>query len=212
MDVFHPNRDPDPGQYQQVLWQALNNPEYRLELADNGYLLFKLGKSGGFKDNIGRLALTSDPGRIKFPNNIDLDHQVAFLGMDLSSTQVTANEIFFLTTYWKCLAPVSRPYLSFIAYPGSQRFEDFILGFYPPSEWIPGQVIHQEQAISLPNMPDGDQYELVAGMWFDSGAPQLISAEQLLGKDVIRLASISAHRGQFKIIPRTSTMSPGKQP
>jgi hypothetical protein len=212
MDVFNPNRDPDPAHYQPALSQAMHNPAYRLELADNGYLLFKREASGGFKDTIQRLALASDIDKITYPSNIDLDSQVAFLGMDLSSTQVKANETFYLTTYWKCLSPISKPYLSFIAYPGNRRFEDFVWGFYPPTEWMPGQVIRQVQAVNLPDAPDGDQYELVAGMWFDRGEPVLTSDEQLLGKDVIRLASISAHSGHFEIIPHTVTAGPESQP
>jgi hypothetical protein len=71
-------------------------------------------------------------------------------------------------------------------------------------KWQPGDIIRHEQALSLPRLPDGDDYELVAGLWYDSGELRLRGAEQLLGQDVVRLATISVQGDHYRIIPWAS--------
>ena len=207
-DALHPNRLPYPDQYAQLLRQAFHNPDFQLQSATGGYLLFARGAQQP-GENAARLALVVDP-KIRYPRQVRLGNEAAFLGFDVSQTTVLPGETLYLTYYWKCLAPLSRPYLLFTASPGERRFEEFAFGLYPPALWQPGQVIHQEQAITLPALPDGDDYELVVGLWYDPGSLELTSAEQLLGKDVVRVARLRAHRGRIELAPWTDAA--GDQP
>jgi len=117
---------------------------------------------------------------------------------------VQAGEIVYLTHYWQSLRPTPTPYLQLTAYPGAQRFEGIAFGLFPPNEWQPGDVVRHQQMISLPFLPDGDEYEIAVGLWYDEGAPALHSPDQLLGHDVIRIATISAHGGRYEIRPWAS--------
>ena len=72
-------------------------------------------------------------------------------------------------------------------------------------KWQPGDIVCHEQVLSLPELPEGDDYEIVAGLWYDVGEPYLRSAEQLLGQDVIRVATISVKGDRYRIIPWASS-------
>jgi hypothetical protein len=106
-----------------------------------------------------------------------------------------------VTHYWQSLAPVQKPYLLFSAYPGARRFEEMTFGLLPVNRWQPGDVVRHEQVITLPPLPDGDEYEIAVGLWYDQGKPDLTNPEQLLGNDVIRIAIISARDGRYQIKP-----------
>ena len=71
--------------------------------------------------------------------------------------------------------------------------------------------MRQEQAISLPTLPDGDEYEIVVGLWYDEGKQSLRDARQLLGNDVIRIATISALNGHYEILPYGSSATGGSR-
>jgi hypothetical protein len=197
-DVFHPNREPRPDTYQAVLEQALHDPAYGLRVAEDGYLLLERGLDPGDKPE--RLAVVAEP-QIAYPRTVQLADTVAYLGFDLSTRDVKPEQVFRLTHYWQSLEPVSLPYLIFTAYPGAARFEEAAFGLYPVKDWRPGDVIRHEQLVSLPHLPDGDAYEIAVGLWFDEGEPALRGAHQLLGHDVIRIASISARNGSYRIVP-----------
>jgi len=200
-DAFHPNREPDPANYQDILERAFHNPAYGLRTSGYGYLLFERGLDPAAK--LETLALVAEP-HIQYARSVELTGSIAYLGFDLSATQVQAGEIVYLTHYWQSLRPTPTPYLQLTAYPGAQRFEGIAFGLFPPNEWQPGDVVRHQQMISLPFLPDGDEYEIAVGLWYDEGAPALHSPDQLLGHDVIRIATISAHGGRYEIRPWAS--------
>lgn len=205
-DVFHPNRGPQfgpgPALYQSALRQAFHNPDYGLRAISNGFLLFERGL--GSEDKMERLSSTSMPD-IQYPFTAVLSDTVVYRGFDLSAQHVGPREEFYITHYWESLAPARKPYLLFTAYPGAFRFEEAIFGLYPVRDWQPGDIVRHEQAITLPQLPDGDEYEIVIGLWYDQGEPALRSEEQLLGNDVIRIAKITAKGGDYTIFTWTSS-------
>lgn len=207
-DLFHPDHLLDPGVSPQVLRQAYYNPEFHLQEAASGYLLFARGPQQP-GENDARLALVSDPV-IKYPRETVLGGEVAFMGFNISKTWAEPGEIIYLTLYWKCLAPLSRPFLLFTAYPGARLFDEFAFGLYPPALWQPGQIIRHEQAIALPSLPDGDDYEMVVGLWYDTGMPELRSEDQLLGRNVIRTAAIRVRDGHIELVPWVQGQSEGR--
>jgi uncharacterized membrane protein/GT2 family glycosyltransferase len=200
-DAFHPNREPDPAGYQEALRRAFHNPAYGLRTLAYGYLLFERGLDPATK--LDAIATFTVP-EIEYARRVELTGTVAYLGFDVSSTRVQAGEIVYLTHYWQSLRPTPTPYLQFTAYPGSQRFEPIAFGLYPPDQWQPGVVVRHVQTFSLPLLPDGDAYEIAVGLWYDEGEPALRSPEQLLGNDVIRIATLSARGGQYEIHPWAS--------
>jgi uncharacterized membrane protein len=205
-DVFHPNREPRPETYQEALQRAFHNPSYGLRIADNGYLLFERGLDPD--NNLDVLALVAEP-EIGYTRAVELSAIVAYRGFDLSATHVGPGEVFYVTHYWESLAPTPKPYLLFTAYPGARRFEKIAFGLFPVNDWQPGDIVRHEQAITLPKLPDGNEYEIVVGLWYDEGEPALRRPEQLLGNDVIRIATIAARDGRYEIRPWASSAARG---
>ncbi|MFN2224169.1 MAG: hypothetical protein ACK2UH_16555, partial [Candidatus Promineifilaceae bacterium] len=77
-------------------------------------------------------------------------------------------------------------------------------GLYPVSEWQPGDLIRHEQVIRLPALPPGTEYEIVVGLWYGQGRPALTGPEQLLGGDVLRIASIVVENGRYRLATPTT--------
>lgn len=201
-DAFHPNRGPmigpQPETYQATLERAFYNPAYGLRTAVNGYLLFERGLDPGH--DLARLALATK-SEIKYARTVELAATVAYLGFDLSTTCVRPGEVFYITHYWESLAPMEMPYLLFTAYPGAYRFEEAAFGLFPVSEWQPGDIVRHEQAVTLPELPEGYEYEIVVGLWYDEGEPSLRSDEQLLGNNVVHIAMINVEGDHYDIVP-----------
>ncbi|MBN1484473.1 MAG: DUF2079 domain-containing protein [Chloroflexia bacterium] len=197
-DTFHPNREPQPDLYQSIVQRSFLNPDYGLRAAENGYLLFERGL-----DPQGKLQrfVLAPAAALEYERTVELTATLVYLGFDLSTTQVKPGQVFYLTHYWKCLRPLDKPYLLFTAYPGGQRFESPAFGLYPLQEWQPGDIVRHEQALSLPALPEGRDYEIAVGVWYDEGEPALRQPEQLLGKDVIRIATISVRGDRYEIVP-----------
>jgi glycosyltransferase involved in cell wall biosynthesis/uncharacterized membrane protein len=204
VDMFNLQLEPQPELYKEVLSQIFHHPDFGLRVAEGGYLLFQRGLDSQSK--IAHPALVPEP-QVQYPRYVELGGEVAYLGMDLSTPYLRAGETLYITHYWQSLAPVSRPYQLFTAYPGGALIEDFAFGLYPASEWEVGQIVRHVQAVRLPDLPDGDAYELVVGLWFGEGERALHSPEELLGQDVIRVALIVARKGSYQIIPWPNLLS-----
>jgi len=203
-DVFNANRGPQSEEaFRESLHTVFDDPDYGLIFYQNGYLLFERGADPGQRHRT--LAFVNDP-HIQNPMHLVLDDTVAFLGFDLSEQHAAPGEPLYLTTYWRSRKPVSRPYLLFTAYPGRRSFKDAVHGLYPVAEWQPGQIIRDEQVVRLPALPDGEAYEMVVGLWYDEGDPSLDHPDQLLGNDLIRIATIEVKAGQYVLRPETETM------
>lgn len=201
-DGFHPNREPDPEVYQESLARAFFNPLYGMRSSEFGYLLFERGLDPATKFEA--LATNKIP-EIQYVHRVVLDNTITYLGFDLLTTNVRAGERVYITHYWQSLRWTPIPYLQFTAYPGDRRFEGIAFGLLPPNEWEPGDVVQHRQIISLPLLPDGEDYEIAVGLWFDEGEPALLNPDQFLGNDVIRIATISAYDGRYEIHPQVLT-------
>jgi hypothetical protein len=148
------------------------------------------------------LAFASE-AEIDHPVDALLDNTILYRGFSLSADTLEPDGPIVLTHYWQSIAPVDRPYLLFTAYPGAYLFEQAAYGFYPVSEWQPGDLVRHDQLLQLPELPDGADYEIVVGLWYDEGEPALRGPEQLLGSDVIRVATIIVQDGHYRIVPST---------
>ena len=193
-DAFNPNRGPKPETYQATLDSAFDNPDYGLIFYQDGYFLFQRGADP--QHNAPLLALSADP-QIQHPQRVLLDRSVAFRGYDLAPASTVSGQPVRLTTYWESLAPVDRPYLLFLALPGTQITSDPVYGLYPVVEWQPGQIIRDERVFFLPTLADGSDYEIAVGLSAGQAEPGLISPEQFLGRNVIRIARVDAKSGRY---------------
>jgi glycosyltransferase involved in cell wall biosynthesis/uncharacterized membrane protein len=209
LDVYHPDRGPHPETYSDLLQAVFRSPDYGLRIVDNGYLLFERGLNPA--DKLRKLALVTD-FQIQYPHPAELSDSITYMGYDLSTEHPLPGETFYITHFWKCLKSTQIPYWLFLGYPGARLFDEFAFGLYGTDMWQAGDIVRQEQMITLPELPDGDQYEVAVGLWHDSGVPELRSAQQLLGNDVIRIARIIVRNRNYSVIPWASVSSPGARP
>jgi uncharacterized membrane protein len=198
-DAFDPNRGPQPQALEDTLRSSLNDPNYGLVFSQDGYLLFRRGANSA--QNATTLALVAAP-QIQHPMRVALSGKIAFLGYNLSRQNATPGEPIYLTTYWQSQGPVSYPYLLITGYPGTWNFTDWVHGLYPVTRWRPGEIVKDEQMIVLPALPDGEDYEVALGLWYDQGPPRLSDPKQLLGNNVIRIIKITAKSGQYTLTPQ----------
>ena len=173
---------------------AFDNTDYGLIYYQEGYFLFRRGADP--RRNLPLLALSAEP-QIQHPQRIVLGRSVAFLGYDLYPESAVPGQPVFLTTYWESLAPVDRPYVLFLAVPGTRITGDPVHGLSPVIDWQPGQIIRDERIFALPALADGSDYEMAVGLLVGKAEPRLASPEQFLGRNVIRIGGVDARAGRY---------------
>jgi hypothetical protein len=117
----------------------------------------------------------------QFVNDIALlgysvdNYELRIMNDELRMMNETASSAFhsslFLTLYWRADAPVSQSYTVFvqlIAPDGTlaaQNDSQPVYGYYPTSQWQPGEIVPDRIAIPLPkDLPPGN-YTLIAGLY-----------------------------------------------
>jgi hypothetical protein len=198
VDLLNTNQDISGESLVSLTQQALQSPDYSVRRYREGMVLFEreVDPKNGILPSI-----SVDPDTIDFPDHVELGNQVAYIGFSVNRARCDDIPGFFITTYWQSLQVVDKPYLIYTSWPGGQQFTQALQGIYPISEWQPGDVIGHEVFITLPKLPDGDDYEIVSGLWFDWGEPELHSANQLLGRDVVGIAKLSVKDGVCRVAP-----------
>jgi hypothetical protein len=187
VDLFAPAEAAQLETNQSVVQRVFNNPDYGIRTASDGVLLFERGID--ISQDLNKLA-QAQASEIDYPAEVVLEETIAYRGFSVDNASLVPGQPFVITTYWESLATVQRPYLFFFAFPGNQQFEEAVYGLYPTALWQPGDLVRQPFLINLPALPARDDYEVVAGLWFDTGEPTLSHPSQLLGEDVVRIARI----------------------
>lgn len=200
-DRFDTDLGPWSDLVDEAFGRAVSSPVYGLKAAQEGILLFERGLDPAGKSDM----VLAGPEEVDFPTNQSISGIVAFRGYSVSATSGDLDEPFVLATFWESLAPVRRPYLILIAGPGFQLFQEAGCGLRPVTVWREGDLVKHEVLVSLPALPDGEEYEIVGGLWYDEGEPALRYPEQLLGEDVTRIASLWVTDEQYELRPWGST-------
>ena len=78
------------------------------------------------------------------------------------------------------------------------QFDHPIQGLYPLMNWKTGDTFQDQRLFILPPLPDGEEYELVTGFWYGEGSPAVKSPTQLLGEDIVRLATVRVKNGLYE--------------
>ena len=198
VDLFASAEAPQLEIYELVVQRVFNNPDYGLRDESDGLLLFERGLD--ISQDFDKLA-RAEASEIEYPSEVVLADTIAYRGYSLEDASPVPGQPFVITTYWESLATVERPYLFFFAYPGSQQFQEAVYGLYPTAIWQPGDLVRQRFMITLPTLPAGEDYEVVAGLWFDTGETILRQPSQLLGEDVVRIAKIKVTDRQIQLQP-----------
>ncbi len=187
VDLFSPVDQLQGEQLPTIVEKLFNNPIYGIKAESGGVILFERGADSS--QDIDILARV-DLDEIDNLAYVILDNTVVYRGYSVDSARVVPGQPFVITTYWESIATVDRPYLVFTAYPGGQQFQDAVYGLYPTAIWQPGDLVRHCFSITMPELPPGEEYEIVVGLWFDTGEHALTEPSQLLGEDVVRIAKI----------------------
>jgi len=196
VDLFASAEEPQMEIYETVVQKVFNNPDYGIRAESDGVLLFERGLD--ISQDLDKLA-RAQASEIEYPSEVVLADTIAYRGYSMDNASLVPGQPFVITTYWESLAPVQRPYLIFFAYPGSQQFQEAVYGLYPTTIWQPGDLVRHRFLMTLPALPAGDDYEVVAGLWFDTGEPALRQPSQLLGEDVVRIAKINVTGSLYQL-------------
>jgi hypothetical protein len=196
IDLFSPVDQPREEPLTSVAQKMFSNPDYGIRAESGGVILFS--RDSDPSHDIDRLARAA-PDEIQYPSNVILGETILYRGFSMDRTSLVPGQPFVITTYWESLDTVQRPYLLFSAYPGGQQFQEAVFGLYPVALWQPGDLVRHRFAITLPQLPPGQDYEIVVGLWFDIGEPALTQPSQLLGEDVVRIARILVTDNLYEI-------------
>jgi hypothetical protein len=132
---------------------------------------------------------------IQHPMHIDLGERIRLLGYDLPQRQVSRGDGVSLTLYWQALRRMDTSYTVFSHLVDSenriwgQQDNPPVLGSYPTTGWLPGEVIPDEYQISVDAQAPAGRYWLEVGV-YDAATGLRLSAvdhagQVLLGEQVI---------------------------
>jgi hypothetical protein len=104
---------------------------------------------------------------------------IKLLGYDVGDVQ--AGQPLTLTLYWQALHEMDADYTIFIHLlePGTGKIvaqvdEQPVHQTYPTSLWVPGEVVHDEHSLNLPDLAAG-QYGLQVGLYVQSTGERLLA-------------------------------------
>jgi len=107
----------------------------------------------------------------RFPVNADLEGKVTYLGLDVEPTTAVPGKELKLTHYWKSVASPGDGWRLFthIEGPNHQGFINAdhgpVGGKYPVSQWKPGDIIRDQQTITLPASWSHESVMVYVGLW-----------------------------------------------
>jgi len=119
------------------------------------------------------------------PLAVNLGGEVKLVGYSLGATAVHPGEPILLTLYWQAIGPTAHPYTVFThlldahAQVQAQMDGQPVGGTRPTTTWRPGEVIHDNYALLLPEDLAPGSYELEVGMYLWPEMTRL----PVLGKD-----------------------------
>lgn len=136
--------------------------------------------------------------QLKYHLNAQLGDEITLLGFDLPSVNVQRNSSLSITLYWKSRLTTSSSYKVFLhliddsATLWAQYDGIPMLGGYPTTFWLPGEVIEDRIKLRISaNVPPGI-YRLFAGMYDETTQERLplVFRGQRLKGDTIELLTV----------------------
>jgi len=176
----------DKGQYDRAVAQLRRNGLYELTFEDDGYMLFRRRS----EPQIGRVIRQS------------LGQDIVLFGYDVS-TPVAGSVARSFDVYWQAGtdSTVTRARLStFVAVLDEQGHllasdeKEPGEGSLRTDKWLPGEIVKVEYQLGVPDVPEGDEYKVQAGVRLlrDAQQESLETALRLGRVSSVELETISA--------------------
>jgi len=171
------------------------DPSHRARgwLARHAYLGFRQDYLGATLS----MFILETPTRIEHPLDIILGNEVRLLGYTLEPEVGHPGEFLFLTLYWEALRPMANSYTVFVhLMDGEGRLRAQIDsppvgGTLPTSTWVPGDVIPDRYALSLPPDLTPGEYQLNVGLYLWPAMTRLsVMQNGRAGGDFVPLTSV----------------------
>jgi mannosyltransferase len=131
---------------------------------------------------------------VQHPLAVNLGGEIMLVGYSLEATAVRPGETVLLTLHWQAIGPVAHPYTVFThlldahAQVQAQMDGQPVGGTRPTTTWKPGEVIHDNYALLLPDDLAPGSYELEVGMYLwpeMTRLPVLAEDGQVIGDRVL---------------------------
>ena len=111
--------------------------------------------------------------------NLEFDHDIALIGLDLPSNSLRAGQSLTYSLYWQALAPISQDYTVFthlLDMEGNLRAQLDNMpqqGHYPTSWWDDSETVIDPYSLSLPSDLEPGQYRLRVGLYLPETGQRL---------------------------------------
>ncbi len=138
------------------------------------------------------------------PLDASLDGRVRLTGYDLASNVIRPGEEMTVTLYWQTTADMDVDYTAFIHLrddknrTAAQADAELLQGFYPTSEWQPGECVGDTQRLALPDDLVPGRYRIIAGL-YNANTGQRLPVLNAAGEQVdneLLIATVEAFRAQ----------------
>jgi hypothetical protein len=103
-----------------------------------------------------------------------------------------------VTLYWQAEETIANDFTAFLhvvaadGFVQAQRDSQPVFGFYPTTQWEPGEIIADMHCLRLPTGLAPGSYDLLAGMYDASSGERLQPIPSIMGQDrAVRLAQLA---------------------
>ncbi len=168
-------------------WRAATHENLLLLDARSSQIMLATSalRSGEVSQNPIDPILLSAPPSPTHPLDVDLEGKLKVLGFDVVNSDgklvdsVTTSKDYALRFYYQVLAKVERDWEGFIHIDGQKRRYNgdhkLCQGKYPPTAWLPGDIVVDEHTFSLePNFSPAD-YDVWFGLWSGESRMKVVS-------------------------------------
>ncbi len=128
----------------------------------------------------------------------NLGGRVRLIGYDLADSPIRPGSEITPTLYWQATAPLETDYTVFLHVRDendrtvAQADAPPLQGFYPTSQWKPGEMLNDTQRVVLPGDLKPGRYRIVAGL-VDAASGQRLPVLDAAGEEAgneVRVAEV----------------------
>lgn len=137
------------------------------------------------------------------PQPLQFEQGITLLGFE-AEMERTAGQPLCVTLYWQASSAIDQDFTAFLhlvapdGFLQAQRDSSPAFGFYPTSQWQPGQIVADMHCLQLPSGLAPGQYDLQAGLYDPDTSQRLAIVDDSANEDSAaplgQISVVSPHR------------------
>ena len=137
------------------------------------------------------------------PQPLQFEQGITLLGFE-AEMERTAGQPLCVTLYWQASSAIDQDFTAFLhlvapdGFLQAQRDSSPAFGFYPTSQWQPGQIVADMHCLQLPSGLAPGQYDLLAGLYDPDTSQRLAIVDDSANEDSAaplgQISVVSPHR------------------